>query len=315
MIRRMFGAFAAALLAAACSGPGGGDARLKALEARVARLEDRLADTPAAAADLASADLDELAERLDSADAIVRYRAGHALAGRIAEARPLLLDLLRSGTKRQMQAAAQVLAQAAPPEAVSDLVAAHARDLDSKSRAWLDLALASTGRPEAFDPLVADLAHPSQTVRIAAVQGLSRLGDARAAMPLIHAAIQGDPIVAQLARQALRELDETSALFVETQWDILGPRERQSVVEAMGPIAGKGVETFLEARLTDASPRVALEAALQLARRGSMAGRYVAFERLSSDDASLARIARDVLDAIEASHGGEALPTSTPTEP
>jgi HEAT repeat protein len=311
MLGRAFGAATLALLTAACSRPGADEQRVKELEARVERLEERLADTPAAAVDLATADLDELATRLDSADAIVRYRAGHALAGRIGESLPLLLDLLRNGTRRQKQAAAQVLAQAAPPEAAGDLVEAHGRTLDSKARAWLDTALARTGQSDAFDPLVADLAHSSQTVRIAAVQGLSQLKDARAAMPLVNAAIQGDPVVAQLARQALRELDETAALFVETQWDVLGPRERQSVVEAMGPIAGKGVETFLEARLADASPRVALEAALQLARRGSMAGRHVAFERLSSDDASLARIARDVLDAIEAHHGSQDLPTST----
>lgn len=310
------GALTSVLLCALLAGCGGRDGadRVKELEDRVARLEERLSELPAAAADLAQADIEELATRLDSADGIVRYRAGRAMAARMAEARPVLMDLLRSGSERQKVAAAQVMAEAAPPEAVTDLVAAHGRELDSKTRAWLDTALARTGRPEAVDPLVEDLAHPSQTVRLAAVQGLARLGDARAAMPLVKAALEGDPLIAPLARQALRQLDASAALFLETQWDAFGPRDRQALVEAIGPVSGPEVEAFLTARLRDPSPRVALEAALQLARRGSLAGRELALERLSSDEPQLARVARDVLDAMEAYHGGQPIPQPEPQD-
>lgn len=278
---------------------------LAELEDRVARLEERLSEIPAGAADLQKADMEELATRLDSEDGIIRYRAGRAMAARMVEAQPVLVDLLKSGTKRQKVAAAQVMAEAATPEAVGDLVGAHGRELDSKTRAWLNVALARTGRPEAVDPLVEDLAHPSQTVRLAAVQGLTRLKDARAAMPLVKASIEGDPIIAPLARQALRQLDATAALFLETQWDAFGPRERQAVLEAIGPIPGPEVDVFLVTRLRDPAPRVALEAALQLARRGSLAGREIALERLSSSDPQVSRVARDILDAMEAYHGSQ----------
>ena len=287
--------------------------RVAELEARVARLEDRLSEIPAGAADLQAADIEELATRLDSPDGIIRYRAGRALAGRMSEAQPVLVDLLRSGTKRQKVAAAQVMAEAATPESVMHLVAAHGREVDSKTRAWLDVALARTGRPEAMDPLVADLAHPSQTVRLAAVQGLTHLKDARAAMALVKASIEGDPIIAPLARQALRGLDATAALFLETQWDAFGPRDRQAVLEAIGPIPGPEVDAFLTTRLRDPAPRVALEAALQLARRGSLAGRDIALERLSSGDPQVARVARDVLDAMESYHGSQPIQATPET--
>ena len=280
-------------------------ARVKQLEERVAALEDRLSEIPAAAADLAQADIEELATRLDSSDAVIRYRAGRAMSERIMEARPVLVDLLRTGTQRQKRSAAQVLAESAPAEAAADLVAAHAREFDSKTRAWLDVALARTGSPDAVDPLVEDLGSPSQTVRLAAVTGLGRLKDPRAAMPLVKASIEGDALVAPLARQALRSLDSTAAPFLETQWDAFGPRDRQSLLEAIGPIPGAEVESFLVERLKDPAPRVALEAALQLARRGSLAGRGIALERLSSSDPQVARVARDVLDAMESYHGGQ----------
>ena len=285
----------------ACSRPSHDATRVAALEGRVDVLEKRLASIPASGAALASVPLDELAQRLDSGDVIERYRAGEEAGRRFAEARPMLMQLLREGTPTQREAAAAVLAFHAGADLAPELVTLHDANTDARVRSFLDLALGRTGRTEAVEPLVADLGHPSERVRLAAVQALGSLRDGRATLPLLRVATGGDPVAGPLARQALSGMDAGAAAAVQAQWSALNPRERERALEAIGQIPGEPVQDLLVVHLQDASERVALRAALELARRGSVQGRDLALARLGSDDPVTSRAAREVLDAIEAS--------------
>ena len=298
----------AALLAAltACGRPASDAGRVAALERRVDALEKRLASMPATGAGLASASLDELAQRLDSHDVIERYRAGEEAGRRFAEARSMLVQLLQDGSPTQREAAAAVLAFHAVPDLAPQLVAAHDANTDARVRSFLDLALGRTGRTEAVEPLAADLQHPSERVRLAAVQALGSLRDGRSTIPLLRVATGGDPVAAPLARQALAGMDAGTAAAVQAQWSLLNPRERERALEAIGQIPGQAVQDLLVVHLQDASERVALRAALELARRGSVLGRDLALARLGSDDPITSRAAREVLDAIEASPSPDA---------
>jgi HEAT repeat protein len=291
---------AVALAAAGCGGGDGADAdRVAALEQRVAALEARLATTPADAGALQAAELDELVARLDDADPIARWRAARELRARGEAAHPRLVDLARTGSGRQREAACAVLADGAVPDQHSDLLALHAEAADPAERALLARALARTGRSEAVDPLVADLGHPSRRVRLAAADGLGRLSDPRATVPLLRVALHDDAPLAAAAREALAAMNENAALFVGASWSAFDPRQRQDALRVLGPLPGDRVEAFLEEQLRDASPLVALEAALQLARRGNEHGATLANQRLKSDDPVIARAARDVLDTLE----------------
>jgi HEAT repeat protein len=312
--------FAAALAAlAASAGCGGGSGSVESrkideLESRVAKLEARLGATPASEAALDEAALAELVQRLDAEDPLVRFAAGRALGARGEEAKGELFELLRGGTTRQREAAAAVLASSKPlPESIGDLVTAHANNPGARVRAWLDVALARTGRAEAVDPLVADLAHPATRVRLVALRGLEDLRDGRAVLPLVRAMQDPDPVVSGMARNALGAFDESVVPFLELHWSALGPRERQDVLAAIGSSPSAQVGDFIALRLSDPAPLVALEAALQLARRGSEGGRPLALERLGSADPVVARAARDVLDTLAATLPSPDEPPATTT--
>lgn len=289
---------ACAVLSAAGCRPSA-DPRVAELEARVAALEARLAELPADSDSLKAAEVAELVARLDSGDAFSRWRAGAELADRGAEAHRALLDAVRTGSRRQQEAAAAVLARSADPDLAPDLVTAHADAKDHDVRALLAAALGRTARPEAVDALLLDLASPERRVRSAAARALKDAGDPRAAHELVRAATANDPLVAPLARDAARSLGEGAVAFLAQRWSAYGPRQRQQVILMFGDVPGPRVEELLVTSLQDASPLVALDAALMLAQRGSTAGRALAQQRVGSDDPVVARRAREVLDALE----------------
>jgi HEAT repeat protein len=290
-------------LLCSCAGSRERARRVEELEARVAALETRLAELPADEASLASAELDELLARLDSGNALTRYGSVRALASQGESVHAALLETARSGTSRQREGASAVLASTATPDLLGDLLALHAETSSAGTRALLAAALARTKRPEAVDALVKDLDDESRRVRAGAIEGLRDMKDPRAAMPLLRASLRPDTITASLARDAFVSLGENVVLFVAGEWDRLDPRERQDAVALLGEVPGSRVDEHLQRVLRDASPLVGLAAAMQLARRGSPAGRGVALQRLGSDDPVVARAAREVLDAL-----GEAPP-------
>jgi HEAT repeat protein len=167
-------------------------------------------------------------------------------------------------------------------------------------RALLGLALGRSGGDQVADALIRDLAHPSRTVRLAAVQALDRLGAPVAGGGLLRSALDPDVHVASLARGALGRLPEEAFHFVATEWEWLDPRQRADAIAVLATLEGERPVRFLRERLRDPSPLVALAAARELARRGDASGRTVALERLGSDDPVIARTARQVLDALEA---------------
>lgn len=294
-------AVASLLPLAACSGGGAGadPARVEELERRVALLERRLADAPAESVSMASAEFEELARRLDAEDPLERLRAGRALGDRIAEMKLDALRLLESGTLRQREGIAIVLSTRATPDMVPGMLAAHPKAAESRVRIFLDRALGQAGAPEAADALIADLAHPDEGVRLAAVGALGKLGDPRAAAPLAKLVASGEGLAAQAAAGALARLGEPVAPYLAATWGSHGPRERRAIVQALERLRNPAVDRFLAERLEDPSPLVALEAARVLGSRGDMSGSELAMERLKSEDPAVAMAARAALDAME----------------
>ena len=290
---------AALLLPAACRHEDATQQRVDALEKRVKALESRLAETPATEAALATASFDELASRLDSADALDRVRAAEAIGPRLMELRVDVMRVVREGTTRQREALAAMLAQRATPELASDLLLAQASNDKPRVRAWLDLALGRAATPDAAKALVADLAHPDESVKLAAIEGLRRARDPQSAAALATLAVAGLGLPSSGARAALVALGEPGVQALSAGWASFGPRERQDIVRALDAVRGDVADQFLRERLSDASPLVGLEAARVLARRDDPSGRALAIERLRSEDPVVARAARDVLDAME----------------
>lgn len=297
----------AALLAAACGQETGGRAepgsaeRIAELERRVARLESRLSEIPADEESLRDADVTELVDRLAAEDPVARLRAGAELGRRGPDARAEALELLEGAAvdARQRRAAAWMLALSAEQGDAEAVLSARETTDDATDRALLAIALGRTGESAAVDPLIDDLEHASRRVRAAAALALAELPAAQATLPLLEAAGVEEDLVASLAREAIRAQGQAALLFLTDRWEPLDPRRRERAVRIVAEIEGDATTRFLEQRLDDADARVALTAALALARRGSTSGREVAIAHLGSEDPVLARRAREVLDAFE----------------
>jgi HEAT repeat protein len=139
-------------------------------------------------------------------------------------------------------------------------------------------------------------------VRLAAVEALGSLGAARSALALLETVFADEPVLSELAAEAVRGLGPPALIFVEGAWPRWDPRQRRRALEVLGGpggLAGVEIVGLLSARLDDADPLVALEAALQLARRGDDRARAVGLAFVGSADPAVARRARDVLDALE----------------
>jgi len=288
-----------ALAGVSCRGAGEGGGDVAALEKRVASLEARMASQPADATQLETASVEELLDRLDAEDAVTRYHAAEALGERLAETKTHLFVALKTGSHRQREAIAAMLASKATPEMAIDLVEAHAQNDEPRVLVFLDTALGRTHATEAVAPLAADLAHPSMRVRVVACQALGKLGDAHAAIPLAQVLAEGDPVLRPLAVTAMRALGPVGVAYIETEWHLTGPRERPYLLQAAAQVDGMEAEAFLADKLEDASPLVALEAARLLALRGSLLGRDVAVARIGSEDPVVRAAARTALDAME----------------
>lgn len=286
-----------------CAEPAGDNSvlegRLAELEERLVQLEERLAAVPDQEG-LETASVDELAVRLSREDAVTRFRAVKELARRDPDdVRELLFEVISSGQGREREGAAAVFALTSWPDATSGLLLLHGAEKQPRVRALLALGLGRTGSLEAAAPLMADLGHESRTVRLGAVQALDRLGAAEAGGRLLLAALDADVHVASAARSTLARLPEESFLFVASEWEWIGPRQRVAAVEIIGTLGGERSTRFLRDRVDDADPLVALAAARELAARGDSSGRDLALQRLQSDDPAIARAARLVLDASQ----------------
>ena len=293
---------ALALLAAGCAAPKQDNAalelRVSELERQLGELQERLASVPDQEG-LEKASLEELVIRLSREDVVSRYRAVRELGRRRPdEVQQILVDVIANGEGRERLGAASVFALEARPEAAPDLLRLHAEEKDSKVRALLALALGRAGAPGTSEAIMGDLDSDSRTVRLAAVQALDRLDAPESGGKLLVAALDDDLHVASAARGALERLPEASFHFVASEWQWLDPRDRVRAIELIGSLETPRVVDFLEERLSDAAPLVALAAARELALRGDDAGRELALERLRSDDPVVARAAREALDAL-----------------
>ena len=106
-------------------------------------------------------------------------------------------------------------------------------------------------------------------------------------------------IAKEIHEVSLKRIGPDGVAHLETVWTRTGERERLALLRAAAQVEGFEADAFLSAKLEDAAPFVALEAARLLGKRGSLAGRDVALARIGSEDPAIVSAARAALDAME----------------
>jgi len=113
--------------------------------------------------------------------------------------------------------------------------------------------LASMGAP-AIEPLLGALQDPKSQVRIAAVQALEKIGDARVTEPLVGLLKDSDPKVQEAAAWALAAIGDARAVMPLTA--LAGELHVKSVaVAALGRLVERIIQEIPEADLIEVAQR------------------------------------------------------------
>jgi HEAT repeat protein len=256
-------------------------------------------DTLAAAAVLCAAGLEAAGRADDAAAACEAVQAADVSPQRRAEATrgviiakgaagiPLLVETLRSPTKRLANMAVftardlghgaggdAAVAAAVDETLLAEVEAATAAGIVPRAVVLIDV-LAERGAGAASGPLVAGLARAAaldspKPIRLAALEALGRTGDAAVVGPLLAAAADEDPGIADTARAAVsavsgaavdREivsrLAGADASMLPALVELVG-RRRIDAVAALLPLAGHPDEQVRRATLVALGPTVDL---------------------------------------------------------
>lgn len=225
---------------------------------------------------MAEGEMDEAAKVYDTVrqakvpkQRIVEATRGAILA-RGADGVPLLFEQLQSGDEKLVQIALMT-ARELSGKGVTEAIVANVPKLAAERQPLLILALADRGDPAVLPAMLAAVKDGPDSVRVAALDAVKRMGDASCVPVLLQVAATGDKEAASAARKALEELpgdgvneaitsrlEDAKGAEREVLIDLVG-RRRIPAVAALIKAAGDSDDAIRAAALTSLGETVDLE--------------------------------------------------------